>query len=65
VNHTEKDIIPPPYLPFNCCETSENRIHSDELQSETPLKNILTHNDELQLAKYKVNKVQKLTEEQK
>jgi hypothetical protein len=42
VNHTEKDIIPPLYLPFNRCETSENRIHLDELQLETPLKSILT-----------------------
>jgi hypothetical protein len=63
VNHTQKDI-PPIYLPFNCCETSENRIHLDELQLETPLKNMLTHNDELLLASYKVKEVQKLTEEQ-
>jgi hypothetical protein len=40
VNHTQKDIIPPLYLPFNCGETSENRIHLDEMQLETPLKNI-------------------------
>jgi hypothetical protein len=59
VNHTQKDIIPPLYLPFNC-ETSENRIHLDELQLEMPLKNILTHNDELQLASYKVKEVQEL-----
>jgi hypothetical protein len=64
VNHTQKDIIPPLYLPFDCCETRENRIHLDELQLETPLKNILTHNDELQLASYKVKVVQKLIEEQ-
>jgi hypothetical protein len=42
VNHMKKDIMLPLYLPFNCCETSENRIHLDELQLETPLKNILT-----------------------
>jgi hypothetical protein len=41
VNNTQKDIMPPLYLPFNCCETSENRIHLDELQLETPLKDIL------------------------
>jgi hypothetical protein len=64
VNHTQKDIIPPLYLPADCCETGENKIHLDDLQLETPLKNILTHNDELQLASYKVNEVQKLIEEQ-
>jgi hypothetical protein len=64
VNHIRKDIIPLLYLPFDCCETGGNKIHFDELQLETPLKNILTHNDELQLASYKVNDVQKLIEEQ-
>jgi hypothetical protein len=64
VNNTQKDIIPLLYLHFNCCETSENRIHLDELQLETPLKNILTHNDELLLASYKVKEVQKLIEEE-
>jgi hypothetical protein len=60
VNHTQKDIIPPLYLPFDCCETGENKIHLDDLQLETPLKNMLTHNDELQLASYKENDVQNL-----
>jgi hypothetical protein len=40
LNRTQKDIIPPLYLPFNCCETSENRIHLDKLQLEMPLKYI-------------------------
>jgi hypothetical protein len=41
-NHTQKDIIPPLYLAVDCCETGENKIHLDELQQETPLKNIPT-----------------------
>jgi hypothetical protein len=64
VNQTRKDIIPALYLPFDFCESEGTKIHLDELQLETPLKNILTHNDELQLASYKVNDVQKLIEEQ-
>jgi hypothetical protein len=63
VNDTQKDIIPALHLPFDCCETSASQIHLDELQLETPLKNILTHNEELRLASYKIY-VQKLIEEQ-
>jgi hypothetical protein len=64
VNVTQKYIIPALHLPFGCCETSASQIHLDALQLETPLKNILTDNDELRLASYKMYGVQKLTEEQ-
>jgi hypothetical protein len=64
VNQTSKDIIPPLELSVNCCESEAAKIQLDELQLETPLKNLLTHNDELQLASYKVQDVQKLIEEQ-
>jgi hypothetical protein len=64
VNHTQKDVIPPVYLPLDCCEADENKIHLDELKLDTPLRNILTHNEELQLASYKVKEVQELIEEE-
>ncbi|PNF34241.1 hypothetical protein B7P43_G17488 [Cryptotermes secundus] len=64
VNHTGKDIIPALYLPLDCCENDKTKIHLDELQLETPLKNVLTHNDELRLASHKVEDVEKLIEEQ-
>jgi hypothetical protein len=58
VNRTEKDIIPPLELQFDCCESVSNKINLDELQLESPIKNVLMHNDELKIASYKVNDVE-------
>jgi hypothetical protein len=40
VNRTNKDIVPPLQLEVNCCETQFNRISLNELQLESPIKNI-------------------------
>jgi hypothetical protein len=64
VNRTRKDIIPSLELQFDCCYSGVNKINLDELQLESPIKNFLMHNDELEIASYKENDVQKLLEEQ-
>jgi hypothetical protein len=64
VNRTGKDIITPLELLFDCCDSGINKINLDELQLESPIRNVLTHNDELEIASYKVADVEKLLEEQ-
>jgi hypothetical protein len=64
VNRTNKDIIPPLQLEVNCCETQFNTISLNELQLESPIKNILTHNDELEMASYKIKDVERLIADQ-
>jgi hypothetical protein len=64
VNQTRKDIVPPLDLILDCCESEAAKIHLDELQLGTPLKNLPTHNDELQWASYIIKDDQKLIEEQ-
>jgi hypothetical protein len=64
VNRTGKDIIPELELPFDCCDSGINKINLDELQLESPIKNVLMHYDELGIASYKVSEVEKLIEEQ-
>jgi hypothetical protein len=64
VNHTNKDIIPPLQLEVDCCETEFNRISLNELQLESPIKNILTHNNELEMASYKLKEVERLIADQ-
>jgi hypothetical protein len=64
VNHTNKDIIPPLQLEVNCCETQFNTINLNELQLESPIKNILTHNNELEAASYKIKEVENLIADQ-
>jgi hypothetical protein len=64
VNRTNKDIISPLQLEVNCCETQFNRISLNELQLESPIKNILTHNNELEMASYKIKEVERLIADQ-
>jgi hypothetical protein len=65
VNRINKDFIPPLQLDIDCCETQYNRIGSlDELQFESPIKNILTHNNELKMASYKIKDVEGLIADQ-
>jgi hypothetical protein len=45
VNRTGKDIIPPLELLFDCCDSGINKINLDELQLESPIRNILTPNN--------------------
>jgi hypothetical protein len=62
LNYTRNDIIPPRELQFDCCDSGVNKINLDELQLESPIKNVLMHNDELEITSY--NDIQKLLEEQ-
>jgi hypothetical protein len=64
VNNTDKDTTPPLILDIDCCDTTINKLTLNELQLEAPLKNILTHNSELELSSYKIKDVEKLVEEQ-
>jgi hypothetical protein len=52
VNQTHKDIIPPLDFILDCFESEAAKINLNELQLGTLLKNLPTHNDELQLASY-------------
>jgi hypothetical protein len=62
--HTKKDIFLPGELQLDCSESVTNRINWDELQLESPAKDVLIHSDEWKIAGYEVKDVEKLLEEQ-
>jgi hypothetical protein len=60
VNRTRKDIIPLLELQYDCCYSGVNKINLDKLQLESQIKYFVMHNDELEIASYNTNDVQKL-----
>jgi hypothetical protein len=50
VNDTDKDIIQPVRLDYDCCESIGSRQALNDLQLDTPLRSVLTHDNELKLS---------------
>ena len=64
VNNTGKDIYQSLNLTHDCCEMNFDALPLGELQLETPIKTIPTHDGDLHLANHKVENVQRLVDEQ-
>jgi hypothetical protein len=64
VNNTDKDINQPLNLTYECCEMTVDALPLGEIQLETPIESIPTHDWDLHLANHKVENVQKLFDEQ-
>ena len=63
-NNSEKDIIPPLSLDYDCCEFVGKDVKLKDLHLELPLKNIVNRLDDLRLASHKVDEVNRLILEQ-
>jgi len=59
-NNTEKDIIPPLSLDYDCClfETKNTKLNNIHL--DLPLRNIVNRLEDLRLASHKVEEVDRL-----
>jgi len=63
-NNSEKDIIPPLFLDYDCCDFAGNYVKLKDIHLELPLKNVVNRLDDLRLASHKVDEVNKLILEQ-
>jgi hypothetical protein len=63
-NNSEKDIIPPLSLDYDCCEFIGKEVKLKDLHLELPLKNVVNRLDDLRLASHKVDEVNRLILEQ-
>jgi hypothetical protein len=63
VNNMVKCIIPPISLDYDCFETVVSRQVLNDLQLHISLRNILTHDNELQLSNDKVSEVETMFNE--
>jgi hypothetical protein len=59
-NSTEKDIIPPLSLDYDCCTFEKVNAKLKNIQLDLPLKNIVNRLEDLRLASHKVEEVDKL-----
>jgi len=59
----DKCIIPPISLEYDCFETVVSRQVLNDLQLHISLRNILTHDNELQLSNDKVSEVETMFNE--
>ena len=59
-----KDINQPLNLTHDCCEMIVEALPLGEIQLETPIKSISTHDGDFHLANHNVKNVQKLVDEQ-
>jgi hypothetical protein len=64
LNNTEKDVIPPLSLEYDCCTSEGKPAKLKDFRMELPLKNILNRLEDLRLASHKVDEVDKLISEQ-
>jgi hypothetical protein len=64
VNATGKTIMPPLNSPHDCCEMTVDTLVLGDLQTETPIKSIPTHDEDLHLAKHKVETVSNYVDKQ-
>jgi hypothetical protein len=53
-SNTERDIIPPLSLEFDCCLPEGKTVKLDNIQLELPMKNIVNRLEDLRLANHKV-----------
>ena len=63
-NNSEKDIIPPMSLEYDCCNFAGNNVKLNDIHLELPKKNIVNRLDDLRLASHKVEEVDRLISEQ-
>jgi hypothetical protein len=62
-NNTGKDIIPPLSLDYDCCLHGEGNNKINKIQLDLPIKSVVNHLDDLRLASYRVEEVEKLVSE--
>jgi len=63
-NNTEKDVIPPLSLEYDCCTSEEKPAKLKDFHLELPLKNIVNRLEDLRLASHTVEEVDTLISEQ-
>jgi len=63
-NNTEKDIIPPLSLDYDCCTSERKTTKLNDIHLDLPLRNIVNRLEDLRLASHKVEDVDKLICEQ-
>ena len=63
-NNTEKDIIPPLPLDYDCCTFEKKTTKLNDIHLDLPLRNIVNRLEDLRLASHKVEEVDKLISEQ-
>jgi hypothetical protein len=63
-NSTNKDVIPPLSLEYDCCEHVDQTIKLNELHLSLPLKSVTNSLDYLRIASHKVEDVENLIQEQ-
>ena len=63
-NNTEKDIIPPLSLDYDCCNFAGKNVELKDIHLELLLKNVVNRLDDLRLASHKVDEVNRLIFEQ-
>jgi hypothetical protein len=63
-NNSEKDIVPPLSLDYDCCNFAGNSIKLNDIHLELPMRNIVNRLDDLRLTSHKVEEVDRLISEQ-
>jgi hypothetical protein len=63
-NNTGKDIIPPISLEYDCCLPEKGSTKLSQIHLDLPIKNVVKHLDDLRVASYKVDEVEKIILEQ-
>jgi hypothetical protein len=63
-NNTDKDIIPPITLDFDCSVLEDKRIKLNNLRLDLTLKNVVNHLDDLRTSSHKIEEVERLINEQ-
>jgi hypothetical protein len=63
-NRTNKDIIPPISLEYDCCGSIDKNFKLNELRLHIPLRIVAGSHDDLRIASHKIEDVEKLILEQ-
>jgi hypothetical protein len=63
-NNTDKDIIPPLSLDYDCCAPEGKRTKLNSIHLNLPLKNAVNRLEDLRLASHKFEEVDRLISEQ-
>ena len=63
-NNSEKDIIPPLSLDYDCCNFVGRGVKLNDVHLDLPMKNMVNCLDDLRLATHKVEEVDRLISEQ-
>jgi hypothetical protein len=63
-NNTDKDIIPPLSLEYDCCETQGKNVKLNDIHLDLPLENIVNDLNDVRIASHKADEVERLISEQ-